>query len=248
MRSLILLWATFLLFSTPAHAGPSINVGVIYDYLEGGQSTYLKRVFNSGDSTAFVKVNIFEIIYDANGTSTEIPVTTDTATLVRNGLMASPARLIVPAGGAQGTRLLYIGDRDKERYFRVRFVPVVPEQEDQFGISAEERDRYKKDLSAGVSVLAGYGTIFFVRPKNTRFDTQITNVANKYSLYNNGNSVVVVDEFKDCATNNEADCRPTSKHHILAGRTHSFSKVSGREYQFKLVEGGSTKDVEVVTR
>jgi hypothetical protein len=162
--------------------------------------------------------------------------------------MASPARLIVPADGSQGTRLLYIGSRDIERYFRVRFVPVVPEQEDQFAISAEERDRYKKDLFAGVSVLAGYGTIFFVRPKDTRFDTQIISTEDKYSLYNNGNSVVVVDEFKDCAKNNETECRPTSKHHILAGRTHSFSKVSGREYQFKLVEGSSTKDVEVITR
>ena len=42
--------------------------------------------------------------------------------------MASPARLIVPAKGMQGTRLLHMGGRDTERYFRVRFVPVVPEK------------------------------------------------------------------------------------------------------------------------
>ncbi|OPA86091.1 pilus assembly protein [Pseudomonas fluorescens] len=248
MRFSIFLWAASVLFAATAHAGPSINVGVIYDYLEGDKSTYLKRVFNNGDSTAFVKINILEIVYDANGASTEIPVATDSATLVRNGLMASPARLIVPAGGTQGTRLLFIGSRDKERYFRVRFVPVVPEKEDQFAISAEERDSYKKNLSAGISVMAGYGTIFFVRPKDTRFDTQVTNTADKYTLYNNGNSVVVVDEFQDCAINKEADCKPTSKHHILAGRTHSFGKEPGREYRFKLVEGTSTKNVDVVTR
>ena len=49
--------------------------------------------------------------------------------------MASPARLIVPAKGMQGTRLLHMGERDTERYFRVRFVPVVPEKEDEFAVS-----------------------------------------------------------------------------------------------------------------
>ncbi|WP_219268460.1 molecular chaperone [Pseudomonas sp. Xaverov 259] len=248
MKFLTGLASVCLFFSVAAQAGPSINVGVIYDYLDGGQSTYLKRVFNGGDSTAFVKVNIFEIIYEAGGVSKEIPVITDTATLVRNGLMASPARLIVPAGGAQGTRLLYVGSRDVERYFRVRFVPVVPEKEDEFAVSAEERESYKKNLSAGVNVLAGYGTIFFVRPKNTRFDTQTSDIAAQYALKNNGNSVVVVDEFKDCAHNKEADCKPTSKHHILAGRTYSFAKEAGREYRFKLIEGDSVKDIEVSNR
>ena len=68
-------------------------------------------------------------------------------------LMASPARLIVPANGMQGTRLLMMGERDRERYFRVRFIPVVPEKEDEFAVSAEEREQYKTTLSAGVNVM-----------------------------------------------------------------------------------------------
>ena len=35
------------------HAGPAINVGVVYDYLDADKSTYLKRVFNGGDSHGF---------------------------------------------------------------------------------------------------------------------------------------------------------------------------------------------------
>ena len=61
-------------FSLAVQAGPQINVGTVYDYLDGDKSTYLKRVFNSGDSTAFVKVNILEIVYDADGSTAEIPV------------------------------------------------------------------------------------------------------------------------------------------------------------------------------
>jgi P pilus assembly chaperone PapD len=224
----------FYVFTTSAHAAPNINIGSVYDYLDGDKSTFLKRVFNGGDSTAFVKVNILEILYDAQ-------VDAD----ARDGLMASPARLIVPANGMQGTRLLFMGERDRERYFRVRFVPVVPEKEDEFAVSSEEREDYKKNLSAGVTILAGYGAVFFVRPKETRFDSVIENEAGNYLIRNNGNSVVIVDEFKDCAVKNDRDCLPATKHHILAGRTFQFEKQTGREYRFTVIEGTATKKLEV---
>ncbi|MFW0755753.1 molecular chaperone [Pseudomonas sp. H11T01] len=244
MKRLLALFG-FCLFTQTAHAGPSINVGTVYDYLDGDKSTYLKRVFNGGDSTAFVKVNILEIVYDADGTSREIPLMSQADASARDGLMASPARLIVPANGMQGTRLLYMGEREKERYFRVRFVPVVPEKEDEFTVTAEEREDYKKGLSAGVNVLAGYGTVFFVRPKETRFDSVIDNGTGQYQIRNNGNTVVVIDEFKDCSVKNEQECQPTTKHHILAGRTFQFEKQAGREYRFTLVEGEKSKKLEV---
>ncbi|RON09419.1 pilus assembly protein [Pseudomonas brassicacearum] len=244
MKRLLALFG-FYLFSHTVLAGPQINVGVVYDYLDGDKSTYLKRVFNGGDSTAFVKINILEIIYDADGTAREIPLQNQTDGASRDGLMASPARLIVPANGMQGSRLLYMGEREKERYFRVRFVPVVPEKEDEFVVSAEEREDYKKGLSAGVNVLAGYGTVFFVRPKETRFDSVINDGPGKYQVRNNGNSVVVIDEFKDCSIKSESDCQPTTKHHILAGRTFQFEKQAGREYRFTMIEGASTKKLEI---
>lgn len=234
-----------LLFSHLAQAGPQINVGVVYDYLDAGKSTYMKRVFNGGTSTAFVKVNILEMIYDKDGNYSEVPLQDQAGAIARDGLMASPARLIVAANGTQGTRLLFMGNRDKERYFRVRFVPVVPQSEDEFAVSEEEREEYKQSLAAGVRVLAGYGTVFFVRPSKTRFDTTLDNQAQRYALRNQGNSVVVVDEFKDCAVGNPQDCRPTVRHHVMAGRSFGFDKQAGREYRFKLIEGDAKKTIEV---
>ncbi|WP_137804762.1 molecular chaperone [Pseudomonas sp. G(2018)] len=238
----------FGLFCVTAHAGPQINVGTVYDYLDGDKSTYLKRIFNSGDSTAFVKVNVLEIVYDADGKPQEIPVANAADGASRNGVMASPARLIVPAKGMQGTRLLYMGERDRERYFRVRFVPVVPEKEDEFLVSSEEREDYKKTLSAGVNVMTGFGIVFFVRPKDARYDTVINETAGRYELRNNGNTVLVVDEFKSCSLTKETDCGATTKHHVLAGKTFAFDKEQGREYRFKLIEGDSKKDLKVASR
>ncbi|WP_414913917.1 MULTISPECIES: molecular chaperone [unclassified Pseudomonas] len=244
------LWALLGLscFSLAAFAGPQINVGTVYDYLDSDKSTYLKRVFNSGDSTAFVKVSILEIIYDADGSPREIPVKTQADGSARDGLMASPARLIVPAKGMQGTRLLHMGARDTERYFRVRFVPVVPEKEDEFAVSSEERDAYKENLSAGVNVMTGFGTVFFVRPKNSRFDSVIDDSPGIYRLRNNGNTVVLIDEFRNCSLKNESECEPTTKHHVLAGKTFEFEKKPGREYRFNLVEGASKKTLRIASQ
>jgi hypothetical protein len=235
-------------FCLTAQAGPQINVGTVYDYLDADKSTYLKRVFNSGDATAFVKVNVLEIVYGADGTPTEIPVQNAADGASRNGLMASPARLIVPAQGMQGTRLLYMGERDRERYFRVRFVPVVPEKEDEFAVSQEEREDYKKALTAGVNVMTGFGTVFFVRPKEARFATAINETASRYELRNDGNTVVIVDEFKSCSLSNETDCGATTKHHVLAGKTFAFDKEKGRAYRFFLIEGSEKKNLTVSSR
>jgi len=235
-------------FCMAANAGPQINVGTVYDYLDGDKSTYLKRVFNSGDSTAFVKVNVLEIVYDADGTPKEVPVENATDGASRNGVMASPARLIVPAQGMQGTRLLYMGERDRERYFRVRFVPVVPEKEDEFAISSEEREDYKNNLSAGVNVMTGFGTVFFVRPKDARFDSAVNETDSRYELRNNGNTVVIIDEFKSCSLSNESECGATTKHHVMAGKTYAFDKEKGREYRFNLIEGDKKKSLKIVSR
>jgi P pilus assembly chaperone PapD len=240
MKRLLIMLA-FSACSMPALAGPQINVGTVYDYLDGDKSTYLKRVFNSGDSTAFVKVNILEIVYDKDGNPSEVPVKAQADNSSRDGLMASPARLIVPAQGMQGTRLLLMGNRDTERYFRVRFIPVVPEKEDEFAVSSEEREDYKKNLSAGVNVMTGFGTVFFVRPKDSRFDSAVDNSSSTYRLRNNGNTVVVIDEFRNCSLKDETDCEPTTKHHVRAGNTFEFEKKAGREYRFNLVEGDNKK-------
>ncbi|MHC8375727.1 molecular chaperone [Pseudomonas sp. MDT1-16] len=247
MNRVFLLWALSL-FCSVVQAGPQINVGTVYDYLDADKSTYLKRVFNSGDATAFVKVNVLEIVYDADGTTREIPVENAADGASRNGVMASPARLIVPAQGMQGTRLLYMGERDRERYFRVRFVPVVPEKEDDFVVTQDEREDYKKSLSAGVNLMTGFGTIFFVRPKDARFETAVNETDSRYELRNNGNTVVIVDEFKSCSLTEEADCGATTKHHVMAGKTFGFDKEKGREYRFFLIEGDSKKTQKITSR
>jgi len=51
-------------------------------------------------------------------------------------------------------------------------------------LTNEEREAYKENLSAGVNVMTGFGTVFFVRPKDARFDTVIDDRAGEALMAN----------------------------------------------------------------
>lgn len=229
-----------------AFAGPSLNVGAIYDYMEGDKSSYLKRIMNAGTSTAFVRVNILEMNLDEQGNLVEKAIDTQAqAAIEKQGLVASPARMIIPANGMQATRLLYIGERVKERYYRVRFIPVIPDKEDSFDVSDAERDAYKKLMSAGINIMTGYGAIFFVRPKSVYFDTQTQERGTEYTVKNGGNSTIILDDFKGCSVKVANDCGVNKKHHILPGQMFTFIKEPETKYEYNLIEGNSKAIVKV---
>lgn len=245
MKSLLLALAVGVIAPGAHAAAPQINVGAIYDYLDGDKSTYLKRIYNGGDSTAFVKVTILEMHYKPDGTHEETPVAAVGNAGDREGLIASPARLIIPAQGMQSTRLVFRGKRDQERYYRVRFVPVIPSKDDAFALDETERQAYEKSISAGVQVLTGYGTAFFIRPAATLFDTRQEDSAGEYRLTNAGNSTVVLDDFKNCSAANTHECEPGRKYHIRPGQSYRLEKVQGRVHRFELVEGATKKSIEI---
>ncbi|MFJ4068494.1 molecular chaperone [Pseudomonas sp. NPDC089996] len=236
-RSLCL--AVFAL-PTLAQAAPELNVGGLYDYLDAGKSTLLKRVRNGGDATAFVKVSVVELVYDQAGSAREVDL--DGLALEQRGLVVSPARLIVPARGMQAVRLLYRGQRDSERYYRLRFIPVLPELGDGFAVSEAQAEEYRDQLKAGVNLLAGYGTLLFVRPDNPHYQTPIRRQAGALTVTNEGNATVVLDHFRQCQAQDQG-CETATKHHLLPGRTRQFDGQAAKVHQFELHEGADQRQM-----
>ena len=165
---------------------------------------------------------------------------TDGLPLEQRGLVASPARLIVPAQGMQAVRLLYRGPRDQERYFRLRFVPVLPELGDGFAVDEQEAQQYRDGLKAGVNLLAGYGSLLFVRPAEARYQTPVRRAGGQLTVVNQGNATVVLDHFRQCKAAGQG-CDPATKHHLLPGRTRAFSGEAGKLHQFELHEGEESR-------
>ncbi|HKS12087.1 MAG TPA: molecular chaperone [Pseudomonas sp.] len=241
-RNMYCALLALLMLPATVSAAPELNIGGLYDYIDGGKSTLLKRVRNSGDTTAFVKVSVAELVYDDKGEAREVSL--ESMPLDERGLVVSPARLIVPARGIQSVRLLYRGKRSKERYFRVRFIPVLPEVNDGFAVNEAEAEAYADSLKAGVNLLAGYGSLLFVRPADSHYQTAASAQAGTLTVVNEGNSTVVLDHFRQCQAPGEG-CAPATKHHLLPGRTRQFSGPGGPVFQFELHEGQGHKSLVV---
>lgn len=232
-----------LSLSQLSHAGaPNINVGSLFDYLPPNSSSTLKRVRNSGDATAYVRVEITQMHYDATGNVSETPV--DAAALARSqadtsGLIASPSRMIIPAKGQQATRLVFRGARGSEQYYRVRYVPVVPGS-DEFSLDNQQAEQYKQSVSAGVNVFTGYGTVVFVPPSQTHYDTRVQGL----QVSNQGNATIVLDNLRQCLLANPNECGAGVKIHLRPGRNHTLHNDVEHFSRYELMEGTNSRSVD----
>ncbi|ATR82491.1 MULTISPECIES: pilus assembly protein [Pseudomonas] len=241
MKKLLIIAAALLLQPWAAQAMPRLNIGALNDYLDASKTTQVKRIYNGGTSTAFVKVSVWELVRGPDGKFREVSL--DGQDSASRSLVVSPARLIIPASGMQSVRLLYRGERDRERYYRLRFNPVVPEVGDGFEVNADGAKDYKDSLEAGVQVMAGFGSLFYVRPTNTQFKVDIDERQGKLVVRNNGNATVELDRFRACESKGK-NCASAVVHRLLPGAVLEFDKTGGRSYAFDLIEGEKKTEIE----
>lgn len=229
--------------SSTAFASPSIGIGSMYDILTPAKQSLNKRIYNTGTSTAFVRVDLLEIYPQKNAKAKEVPVKDVSGnSLVKNRLIVTPLRMIIPPSGFQTVRMIWPGDRDVEKYYRVRFTPVMPEVGDGFGLGKKEIDAWqKKALSAGLNVMAGYGTLVMVQPAKPQFNTQFNNPsAEVVTVRNQGNATIALEDIRHCKLAN-TDCDSASREFILPGRTKDIHKKKNYKTNFTLVEGENHK-------
>lgn len=223
-------------------ASPAIGIGSMYDLLQPGENNLVKKVYNSGDSTAFVRVDILEIRLDGKGGEQElVPQKLDGDALNKNRLIVTPQRMIIPPSEFQSVRLLWPGTREKERYYRVRFTPVAPDKQNDFGLTEQQLNEYKSSIKAGVNILTGYGSILYVMPDNAVFNTVVTNSSGSVSITNSGNATVVIDDVRQCSEKNN-ECSSPTRAFVIPGRNFVIKKDNGKNVRFRLHEAKKSKE------
>ena len=227
-----------IFYSSQVYAAAEISIGTLFDYMPSNKTTYLKKIMNIGDSTAFIKISINEIKYDENGQPYEVPE----QETENRALIASPSRLIIPAKGVQATRLLFLDKKDTERYFRVRFVPVQPKNND--GFDEQKTEKIREELTAGIQILTGYGAFLFITPEEPKYSTEITEDTNSAEIKNNGNTTIILDFFESCNKKTK-ECSTATKLHILPDSKKRLVKNSNESYHFQLIEGDKTKSIVI---
>ncbi len=224
----------FLLFffANLSFASPDINVGSLYDYMSHEKNIAIKKIYNFGNDTAFVKVSIHEIVYDEQGR----PIEKELAGDGKRELVASPSHMIIPTDGMQVIRFIYLGGRDKERYFRIRFIPVLPEE-----VTIDSDEVKSNQIQTGLNILTGFGTILFIPPGSVNYSTKILKENGAVYIENNGNTTVVIDNLERCDKKNE-HCTQAEKLHVLPGvkREISYDGYSYPLISFDLIEGSKS--------
>jgi P pilus assembly chaperone PapD len=221
--------------AVPAHAGAEISVGAMHHYITPKRATTAKQIYNSGSATAFVRVDVVEM--DAQGK----PLPTGPAEgILRDGLLASPSRLIIPAGGSQSVRMIAMGDRSRERYFRVRVVPVPPVREHGFAVTADEEEAFKADTTTAINVLVGYGVRVVVAPAQARFETRIDEAAN--TITNAGDSTIFLQDHYACSRPRQ--CEPPTSDRIAPGASLHLAG-EGLTHRFVLQEGDTERPTTI---
>ncbi|EMG7889738.1 hypothetical protein V5L74_003518 [Enterobacter hormaechei] len=202
----------------------------------------VKKVYNSGDSTAFVRVDVLEIRLGGQGGEQElVPQKIDGDALNKNRLIATPQRMIIPPSEFQSVRLLWPGTRETERYYRVRFTPVMPDKKNDFGLTENEIAEYKSSIKAGVNILTGYGSILYVMPDKPVFNTEVNDDAASVKIMNTGNATIVIDDIRHCSEK-KSQCSSPTRAFVIPGRNFVIKKESGKKTLFRLHEAENTKD------
>lgn len=225
-----------LAVASAAHANPEIHIGAMHDNIDSGKSTIVKQIRNNGTSVAYVRVDIVELALD--GSVIEVPEGQEGG----QGLIASPSRLIIPAGGSQAVRLVVLGDRAQERYFRTRYVPVQPTAEHGFSVSSAEAEEFKNSLSAALSVLVGYGSLVTVAPSAPVYDTEVVTTAGQEVVRNRGNTTIFLADLYTCQRSPDK-CEPPQRKRVAPGGEESLPSDATTYHRFQLMEGNAKRSI-----
>ncbi|WP_250634029.1 hypothetical protein [Pinirhizobacter soli] len=228
--SLQLMFIIFgCLLAGTARAG--ITLDSMHAYLAPNRSTGELTVYNMSPITAYVRVDVIEMTVKGDELGA-VPGEAEKA------MLASPNRLIVPAGGRQVVRLIALGERDHERYFRVRFVPVAPKKADGFAISDEDESEASKAIHAQLNIQVGYGARVVVAPRSPKFATRIVPVEGGHVIHNDGDSTIYLAGHRSCRRGSH-DCTEQPVERVDPLGSLLLANEPGRYRSFDLKEGAA---------
>ena len=185
-------------------------------------------VSNQGDETAYVKVEVLEVINPGEAN--------EERRLLNNlediTFVASPAKLVIPAKGRKQVRLVNLAPPDKEKVYRINFTPVEPP------LAATE--------GMGVRILIAYQVLALIHPAQPSEDLDMHVEGNSLMVKNNGNSYALITNLRQCDSNGENCKDDIGSKRLYAGNTHRFElPFENTEVSFRLTnfKGATNKTV-----
>ena len=183
-------------------------------------------VFNRGESRLFAEVEVLEVRNP--GTEDEERVVVRDPRAI--GLVASPRRLMVPAGSRRMVRLVNLeGHGDEERVYRVNLRPVEGDVESD---------------AMGVRILVGYQLLVFVPPVEPRVELEARREGETLHLHNRGNVNIRLFRGRQCAPGEdeaEPDCVNAESVRLYPGNERAIELPRDAAVEYRIQADGRTR-------
>ncbi len=185
-----LLFITFIFISAiqTANAGISLSQTIVH-FEEDGKRSEDIEVFNQGDETAYIRVEL-SVIENPGLANEKKHLQRDPR---KAGLLVTPQRLIVPAGTRKRLRFVRLDNpktNTQDRVYRVLIKPEVGE------VSSEQ---------TAVKIIIAYEVLVLSQPKDPNFQLDYQYKDKKLILKNLGNTNVLLLQGSQCPEGQEAD-------------------------------------------
>lgn len=222
MKRLPLLFVLLFPWWSPVQATMEVNRAVI-TFTQGQAPREDVTVYNRGDSRLFAEVEVLEV-RDPGTEDEERVVVRDPESI---GLVASPRRLTVPAGGRRLVRLVNLeGHGDEERVYRVNIRPVEGDVEAD---------------AMGVRILVGYQLLVFVPPSESRVELEAERDGNLLRLHNAGNVNIRLFRGRQCeAGQTGEDCAAVNSSRLYPGNRREIELPRDAPVDFRIQADGET--------
>ena len=190
-------------------------------------------VRNGSDKTLLVTVNVVEV---------ENPGGEDQKHVPSEDIIVTPKRFSVTGNGERTVRLLRRGEHgQRERVFRISFVPEAREEDD---IATTSVQTGNPNVVATLKVLTGIGLLVFTQPAAGEADLEIERREGNILLKNNGNVNIALLKVQKCVSEGN-QCEDVVPRRVYPGRSFEVKETKGKVVYLRKRVGEAVSEMTI---
>jgi P pilus assembly chaperone PapD len=197
IRSLLIV--TFMFATSGATADMYVDRSIVI-FEQGTGPNQDVKVSNTGDDVMYIEVEVLAVKNPGTPDEERIAIA-DPRELK---LLATPGKLIIPAGGQKLIRIVNLQSaNDSERVYRINVTPIVPPLEEE---------------TSQLRIVVAYQILTIVQPTTPESTLAVERQGNKITFSNHGNTNILLSEGRQCDPGTSI-CEELASRRLYAGNT-----------------------------
>ncbi|MGF1834973.1 hypothetical protein [Photobacterium sanguinicancri] len=206
----------------------------LVEYVNPQQDFIVTEVFNGHDKTAFVRVEAEEVI-DFTAENIERRKINE---VEGDSIAIVPSKFITPADSSSSVKVYFTEGREKDRLYRVKYVPVRGKERAEFAGA----DEHKEDTAAAIGIDLVFSQGVLVPKKNASYSYTINNNNGEIVVSNTGDSYFRLRNMNKCTS--KGKCISLGDVTVFANSEKEIVELDKNEYlEADIDVGGDVKEI-----